>query len=296
MAETVWLIIDMEPPRKIPQYLYDEFTMCNRIRVEYIYQDNSSQESYTRIYKRETIDSYIRDIKQKKTFYYGSTDSCLYKALERHSIYGKKVAIIGSQCPLYESICLFHGGSPTTIEYQKIISEDNRLTVMTVEEYSKKPVLFDAAFSISSFEHDGLGRYGDPIVPDGDFQAMAKMKSVIKKGGLLFLSVPIGRDMLVWNLHRVYGKLRLPKLMHGWKIVNIYHDWSGFDLSSKGNYGGCSPVFVLKNSDLGEYNFNYFLGTMAVAGFIRQFFRKIKGWIKINFSILVVFIKRSLKK
>jgi hypothetical protein len=275
----------MEPPRRIPQCLYSEFTMGKRVKVEYIYQDNSFQGGCTRIYKKEMIDSYLQKIKQKETFYYGATDACLYKALERHSINEKKVAILGSQCPLYESICLFYGGSPTTIEYQKIISEDNRLTVMTVEEYSKKPILFDAAFSISSFEHDGLGRYGDLIAPEGDFQAMTKMKSIIKKGGLLFLSVPIGKDMLVWNLHRVYGKLRLPKLLHGWKIINIYHDWNGFDLSNRGNYGGCSPVFVLKNSDTGEYNLNYFLDIMEAVGFMRQFFRKIKGWIKIHFSI-----------
>ena len=31
---------------------------------------------------------------------------------------------------------------------------------------------FDVALSISSFDHDGLGRYGDPLEPDNDLRAM----------------------------------------------------------------------------------------------------------------------------
>ncbi len=31
---------------------------------------------------------------------------------------------------------------------------------------------FDMALSISSFDHDGLGRYGDPLDPVGDLKAM----------------------------------------------------------------------------------------------------------------------------
>ena len=38
--------------------------------------------------------------------------------------------------------------------------------------------------SISSFEHDGLGRYGDPVNAFGDFEAMTEMESIITEGGL----------------------------------------------------------------------------------------------------------------
>ena len=43
-----------------------------------------------------------------------------------------------------------------------------------------------------SFDHDGLGRYGDPINPDGDLVAMDTVRNVVKEGGVLFLTVPIG--------------------------------------------------------------------------------------------------------
>jgi hypothetical protein len=249
--------------------------MQKKIKVEYIYRNDLTHDDHPRIYTKEMIDSYFLQIKQKQTFYYGATDACLYKALEQYSINGKKVAIIGSQCPLYESICLFYGGVPTTFDYQKIISEDDRLTAITVKEYEGKPILFDAAFSISSFEHDGLGRYGDPTNPDGDLQAMAKMKSVIKKGGLLFLSVPVGRDKLVWNLYRIYGNLRLQKLLSGWKILNIYHHMYNWQ-----------PVFVLQNSDAGRYNLDYFLGMMEAIDTIKQVFSPVRCWIRTVVSYL----------
>ena len=89
------------------------------------------------------------------------------------------MAVMGSGTPWYESFCLAYSAKPTTIEYNRIISKDGRLNVMTVEAYDRQPLKFDAAISISSFEHDGLGRYGDPLNPNGDLDAMRKMRSVV---------------------------------------------------------------------------------------------------------------------
>ena len=41
---------------------------------------------------------------------------------------------------------------------------------------------FDVVLSISSFEHDGLGRYGDPLNPDGDLAAMRSTRRLLKPG------------------------------------------------------------------------------------------------------------------
>jgi hypothetical protein len=41
---------------------------------------------------------------------------------------------------------------------------------------------FDVVLSISSFEHDGLGRYGDPLNPNGDMIAMRSTRRLLKKG------------------------------------------------------------------------------------------------------------------
>jgi Caenorhabditis protein of unknown function, DUF268 len=54
-------------------------------------------------------------------------------------------------------------------------------------------------------EHVGLGRYGDPLDPDGDLIAMSELQRVIGPRGSLLLVVPIGKPRVVFNAHRVYA-------------------------------------------------------------------------------------------
>jgi len=54
-------------------------------------------------------------------------------------------------------------------------------------------------------EHVGLGRYGDPLRPDGDLQAMAELGRVVVPGGDLLFVVPIGHPRIEFNAHRVYA-------------------------------------------------------------------------------------------
>ncbi len=54
-------------------------------------------------------------------------------------------------------------------------------------------------------EHIGLGRYGDPLDPDGDVKAMRELARVLARGGDLLLVVPVGRPRLLFNAHRIYG-------------------------------------------------------------------------------------------
>lgn len=50
-------------------------------------------------------------------------------------------------------------------------------------------------------EHIGLGRYGDPIQPNGHLAAMRELARVA--GGDLYIGVPIGRERVCFNAHRV---------------------------------------------------------------------------------------------
>ena len=90
---------------------------------------------------------------------------------------------------------------------------------MTVDEYKENPIKFDMGISFSSFEHDGLGRYGDPIDPDADLKTMQNCKNIIKKDGLLFLSLGLGKDIVYFNGGRVYGEHRWPLLIDGWEEI-----------------------------------------------------------------------------
>ena len=161
---------------------------------------------------------------------------------------------MGSTTPNCEAFCLAYGAKPVTIEYKEIDCDDERIKTYTVEEFYKNPKLCDFAISISSFEHDGLGQYGDPIDPNGDIKAMEKMKHTVKKNGIFFLAIPIGKDRLDWNAHRVYGSARLPMLLKNWELVaTVGFDESMFTIvpgdprEENGNYGYKHALFVLKN-------------------------------------------------
>jgi hypothetical protein len=127
--------------------------------------------------------------------------------------------VFGSTHPWYECLLLALGASHvTTVEYNKL-TYSHPLITTTTPSLLETTYLFHTALSISSFDHDGLGRYGDPINPDGDLVAMDTVRNVLEENGLFFLTVPTGPDVLVWNLHRRYGYQRLPLLLCGWEEV-----------------------------------------------------------------------------
>jgi hypothetical protein len=57
---------------------------------------------------------------------------------------------------------------------------------------------------LHAVEHFGLGRYADPIDPDACFAAMGAMQRVLQPGGRLYLSVPVGRERVEFNAHRIF--------------------------------------------------------------------------------------------
>jgi len=231
------------PPSEIPDDLLSVFTVDGRIPVEMTYSDATRPDNYPLIYADPEVDCYLDRIRRKEYFLYGQTDLWLYEALEKYGIRGLSVAVMGSMTPWYESVCLHFGGLPTTIEYNTIITKSERLKAMTVAEWEEQRTAFDCAVSISSFEHDGLGQYGDPVDPTADLKAMRKMKEVVKPGGIMFLALPVGRDRLMFNVARVYGAIRLPMLLEGWTVVDRF----GYQEGILETNGSIQPVFVLRN-------------------------------------------------
>jgi SAM-dependent methyltransferase len=79
---------------------------------------------------------------------------------------------------------------------------------------------FDLVINCSTVEHVGLtGRYGvTESRADGDLEAMAHLRKLMKPGGTLLLTVPIGRDAVFAPLTRVYGSERLPRLLAGYTL------------------------------------------------------------------------------
>lgn len=67
----------------------------------------------------------------------------------------------------------------------------------------------DCVSCLHTLEHIGLGRYGDPIAPEGWKTAVAHLAALVAPGGRLWLAVPVGRRRVAFNAHRVFGAREL---------------------------------------------------------------------------------------
>jgi len=63
----------------------------------------------------------------------------------------------------------------------------------------------DSLSCLHVIEHVGLGRYGDRLQPEGWQIALHSLAQVLSVGGILYLSVPIGRQRVEFNAHRVFA-------------------------------------------------------------------------------------------
>ncbi len=70
-------------------------------------------------------------------------------------------------------------------------------------------------------EHIGLGRYGDPLDPDGDIKAISELKRVMKPGGDLIIVVPIGKPCIRFNAHRIYEPSRVLEFFDNFNLLEF---------------------------------------------------------------------------
>lgn len=79
---------------------------------------------------------------------------------------------------------------------------------------------FDLVINCSTVEHVGLaGRYEvTESRPDGDLEAMARLRLLMRPMGKMLVTIPVGVDAVFMPLHRVYGRERLPKLLDGYTV------------------------------------------------------------------------------
>jgi hypothetical protein len=85
----------------------------------------------------------------------------------------------------------------------------------------------DVVTIISTLEHVGLGRWGDPLDVDGDIRAMGEAWRILKLGGHVVLTIPYGFPTVVYNLHRIYDTGRVSTLTKGFDIVHAEYSLLG---------------------------------------------------------------------
>lgn len=79
----------------------------------------------------------------------------------------------------------------------------------------------DSVSCLHTIEHIGLGRYGDKLDADGTKKACRELFRVLKPGGRLYLSVPIGRERVCFNAHRIFHPQTILNYFDGLRLIEF---------------------------------------------------------------------------
>lgn len=71
-------------------------------------------------------------------------------------------------------------------------------------------------------EHIGLGRYGDPVDPQGHQVAARELQRVLAPGGKLYFATPVGRQQLYFDAHRVFDPGTVLEMFHGLQLESFH--------------------------------------------------------------------------
>jgi hypothetical protein len=250
----------------IPQAMRDEFLLQGKIELHNWYI-NETDEQKPPFWSNVMIEQGVNVVKSggmlENIRCYGEESiRDLYRALAKYPIEGKKVLILGSRRPWIEVVCIaYNASSITTVEYNPPKCTDPRLRIISVDQHSKEDIQYDFIFSFSSLEHDGLGRYGDPLNPNADIARMTEIRNKLRNDGLFFLAVPIGYDILQFNAHRIYGPIRFQALLNEgsegqegtqakakWIEENTFSESRKREDYFQGQDSSFQPWFVLKKN------------------------------------------------
>jgi hypothetical protein len=82
----------------------------------------------------------------------------------------------------------------------------------------------DCAVALSAVEHFGLGHYAGADAGD-DRDALVALRSLVRPGGTLVLTVPFAAQARVEGFERIYDREALEALLSGWKVMDRSAAW-----------------------------------------------------------------------
>ena len=88
---------------------------------------------------------------------------------------------------------------PLQVKLDGLNCSSANITNLTYEDNS-----INSLSCLHVVEHVGLGRYGDPLDVKGAIKSLHELQRVLAPKGKLYLSVPVGRERVCFNAHRVF--------------------------------------------------------------------------------------------
>jgi len=99
--------------------------------------------------------------------------------------------------------------------------EDLELLEGEIENLPFKNNSIESISCLHVIEHIGLGRYGDKLNIDGPEIACWELSRVVKPGGYLYLSTPIGRERVCYNAHHVFNPFTILEYCKALELVEF---------------------------------------------------------------------------
>jgi len=96
---------------------------------------------------------------------------------------------------------------PITTKIPGIIFKQADL--MNLSDVYGKHTYCDSLSCLHALEHFGLGRYGDPIDPNGFENGIMNMANLVQPGGKFYLSTPIGIERVEFNANWVFDPRKI---------------------------------------------------------------------------------------
>jgi len=229
------LVIDQHhpPPRMPPSHLLNRFTQNGDMPItkEWYFNEVYTSSNEIQIITSVKFNRLLDKVKSNKPLHYNNIELQIMMNKYKDYIKDKNLVVLGTRRPWIEAIAYYLDASQiTTLEYNRKKYEVDGLEWFHVNDYldslldnSREIEQFANAVSFSSIEHSGLGRYGDPLSPEGDIDAVRQVHCFLKPNGLFWLGLPTSKDdssYIVFNSHRVYGSKRLKLLFRGWHVMD----------------------------------------------------------------------------
>ncbi len=145
----------------------------------------------------------------------------------------------------------------TYVDVRKIESNIENLTFIEgiIEKLPFADASVDSLSCLHVLEHIGLGRYGDPINPNGYLQGAKELARILKPGGMLYFSTPTGKEKLYFDAHRVFDPNTIIQAFSDLNLVqfDFINDRSEgiiqncqYEYAANNNYGCGLYIFTKK--------------------------------------------------
>ena len=206
----------------LSEQIYDDY--CIRFRLkprlkrhprqqgdDFVYED---AEKYRKLNKRpnfEIQEKYMYPIAKDKYEQAGTMDDYFWQDLwAAKLVYKSGVKThfdIGSSIAGFIAHLLSMDIDVTVIDIREFPGEAEKLHTIVDDATYLRQIPDESIESMSalcSLEHFGLGRYGDPVDPEACFKCFDAIQKKMKKGGKLYISIPVGSERVEFNAHRIF--------------------------------------------------------------------------------------------